>query len=76
MENDKYLSAIMEKKWSTVLCYSDVVTETLLQLLFEGAKPGEVLKPSLHRVSLCIERSKIVLVLSQIVGSFCLHYPC
>ncbi len=54
---DIFSSAITEKKW----CHG--VTETLLQLLFEGVKQGEVPKSSLHRVSLCIKRSKGVLVL-------------
>ena len=39
------------------------MTETWLHLLFEDAKPGEVLKSSLHRVSLGIKRSKDLLIL-------------
>ncbi len=56
-----FMSNYREKVVSSTLC--DVVTETLPQLLFEGAKPGEVVKPSLHRLSLRIKRSKDPLLL-------------
>ncbi len=51
-----FISNYREKVVLSTVC--DVVTETLLQLLFEGVKQGEVFKSSLHTVTLCMKRSK------------------